>query len=453
MALSNRSMAVMLGGGAASSMVQMAPLRPAGRVQRRPKHTFRLRQRPWVIQPFMIAPVLPGETMRNLLLQARAVTDPIKDKLGGWWHEYYFFYVKHRDLAARDDLVAMHVEGASISSLNSAAAVPTYHMGGTPNFAKLCLIEVTEWYFRDHEEPWNATGSTLTVDGEVMPLAKASDRLWWDSLKLAGTVPGDFDSNLPGAYPQVLPDHLAQFQDAYDQWVWMRDNKLVDATFEDYLRTHGIKANAAVREDEHKPELIRYVRDWSYPSNTINPADGAAASAVSWAVAERADKDRFFKEPGFIFGVTVTRPKVYYKGQLGHVAATWDSALEWLPALTREDPYMSLTEEARTAGPIAGIPNSADTHYWWDQRDLLLYGDQFTNYDWAGANQPGDANGVALPRSDGAGSLVKEYVAGADINGLFAAYAEPGSTPNGMNHVRVDGVVSMSISSHQRDHT
>ena len=55
-----------------------------GRVMRRPVHTFQLRQRPFAITPFMIAPVLPGETMKNLLLQSRAVTDPIKNPLVGW---------------------------------------------------------------------------------------------------------------------------------------------------------------------------------------------------------------------------------------------------------------------------------------------------------------------------------------------------------------------------------
>ena len=101
---------------------------------------------------------------------------------------------------------------------------------------------------------------------------------------------------------------MAAFQNAYDQYQYMRENAVTEATFEDYLRTFGIRAEAGQKEDEHKPELIRYVRDWAYPSNTINPTDGSAASALSWAVAERADKARFIREPGFLFGVTVTRP-------------------------------------------------------------------------------------------------------------------------------------------------
>ena len=69
-----------------------------GRVLRRPQHPFQIRTRPWLLQPFFIAPVLPGETMENCLIQFRSVTDPIKSPLVGWWAEYYLFYVRHRDL-------------------------------------------------------------------------------------------------------------------------------------------------------------------------------------------------------------------------------------------------------------------------------------------------------------------------------------------------------------------
>ena len=49
-------------------MVTFAPLKAAGRVLRSPRHTFQLRQRPFEITPFLLAPVLPGETMKNLLI-------------------------------------------------------------------------------------------------------------------------------------------------------------------------------------------------------------------------------------------------------------------------------------------------------------------------------------------------------------------------------------------------
>ena len=49
-------------------VVQTQSARRTGRVTRSPRHTFQLRHRPFLLQPFMLAPVIPGETMKSLLL-------------------------------------------------------------------------------------------------------------------------------------------------------------------------------------------------------------------------------------------------------------------------------------------------------------------------------------------------------------------------------------------------
>jgi hypothetical protein len=66
-------------------VAQSVPTGKTGRRARRPEHRFELASTPWAITPFLIAPVLPGDTMTNLLLQARVVSDPIKNPLIGWW--------------------------------------------------------------------------------------------------------------------------------------------------------------------------------------------------------------------------------------------------------------------------------------------------------------------------------------------------------------------------------
>ena len=65
------------------------------RKMRRPRHDFNVRHMPFCITPFAIAPVLPGETLKDGNLQSRAVVDPIKNPLIGWWLEHYVFYVPH----------------------------------------------------------------------------------------------------------------------------------------------------------------------------------------------------------------------------------------------------------------------------------------------------------------------------------------------------------------------
>lgn len=398
-----------------------------GRKLRRPSHPFQLRYRPWQIQPFLVAPVWPGETMTNLLLQARCVTDPIKNPLIGWWNEYYFFYVKLRDLNIREQLTDMIVTNANVSALNEGANAAYYHQGGI-NYGKHCLERIVETVFRDEDEAWNA----FVIDN--IPVAKVSSQSWLDSAIVDSAV-ADGDEEFPGGDPDgvIAPGLNPQFSDHYAHWEAMRSMQLTTVDFEDWLKTFGV---SVPREDAepHEPELVRYVRHWQYPSNTVNPADGTVASAVSWSVAERADKDRFFKEPGFIFGVTVSRPKIYLGKQKGQLASYLNDAFSWLPAVLQDEPYTSLKKFAAAAGPLAG--NTGTNDYWVDIRDLAMYGDQFVNFSLAET----DAGMVALPTN----TLQKKYPSAADADAMF-------KTPGTLNKIRVDGRVDLNIKSRLED--
>lgn len=392
-----------------------------GRKIRSPKHQWSLRTRPWQIQPFMIAPVQPGETMSNLLHQSRVVTDPIKSPLVGWWVEYYYYYIKHRDLDPADKLVEMHLNAnEDMTTVRSAAAsVPYYTYAGGMDYVRLCLKRVVEEDFRAEGEAWDA----FAIDG--VPLAHINNNSWMDSLKLASTT-AVRDDEMPGEV-STLPFGVDPAWSAYyAQWEHMVATKLTDATFEDYLRQWGIKT-PEVQEEENAPELIRYFRDWSYPSNTINPADGAPSSAVSWTVAERADKDRFFKEPGFVFGVQVVRPKVFLSAQKGGAVGALDNAYAWLPPAVMDQGYTSLKNFANNAGPLSGVPGEG---YWFDLRDLYLYGDQFVNYDLVA---DGTGSHVVLPTA----TLQTRYASAAHADALFRVPAT--------NKIRADGVTSLGI--------
>ena len=136
--------------------IQTVAVPRSQRVARRPSHTFQLRTRPWEIVPIMIAPVLPGETMKNLLLQSRVVTDPIKNPLIGWWCEYYFFYVKHRDLHERADFEAM-VTNPNWSipvGVQGSNSTSYYQRAGGVAWLWLCTQRVVEEYFRYEGEAW-----------------------------------------------------------------------------------------------------------------------------------------------------------------------------------------------------------------------------------------------------------------------------------------------------------
>jgi len=398
-----------------------------GRKLRSPQHSFSLTSRPWRIDPFMIAPVLPGETMKNLLLQARVLSAPLKSKLVGWWVEYYIFYVKHRDLTSQASILTnMHLDPATdVSTLRGAgASLGRYHSAGAMDYVQHCLQRITEEYFREEEDgAWNAAGNML----DNLPLACVGKNTGLESLRDDAAVAVTQDEELPGERTEIpYGVDTAQWSTYYAQWENMRALKQTTKTFEDWLAGWGIKT-PEVQERENKPELIRYVREWQYPTNTVEPTTGVATTALSASISERADKDRFFKEPGFLFGVQICRPKVYFSKQTGNLAEWLDDAYGWLPPALADQTWTSLKKFAFNAGPLAGAMASGS--YWVDMRDLFVFGDQFVNYDIANA---GDGSHVVLPDAN----AKIRMPSGAMADALFS-----GATKT----IRTDGVCSLSI--------
>lgn len=387
------------------------------RRMRRPTHTFQLRTRPWQIQPFLLHPVLPGETMKSLVMQASVVSDPVKNKLIGWWNEYHFFYVKHRDLASRDELVSMHLKGTALATGRAAANVAdTYTAKGGIDWMTLCLRRVVEEYFRDEDQVWDG----FKIGN--MPIAQVKQNSFLDSLI------SDTATDTPNELQDPSSDNsiLSAYQEHYDK---MRQMRMTDMSFDDWLKAHGVNGvQSPEPEDFYKPELLRSVREYTAPTNTVDPTTGIPTTALVWRHMIQAGKDRFFKEPGFIIGVTVARPKVYLGNQVGQAAAFLDEARLWLPALLRDEPYTSLKEFATSTGANGPLGTTPAAGYWVDLRDLFIYGDQFSNYALTGAD-----NAVALPAAD----LNRLYPTAAMADGLFTAAAN--------NLIRQDGVVRLHI--------
>lgn len=399
-----------------------------GRVMRRPQHSFLLRTMPFVIQPFLLAPVLPGETLKNLLLQARTVSDPIKNPIIGWWNEFYFFYVKHRDLTERAELEKMVLDPTwSWTAIDTvASSFANYFAGNGIDWTQKCLERVVEEYFRNEGETWNQAGMTLGG----LPLASIVGNGWMDSLIPRANLAPAEDLIVNPAASDLLAGEIDRSMRQYEL---LKMNGLVEQSYEDYLRTYGI--SVAQEEDPYRPELIRYLRDWTYPTNTVDPTNGTPRSAVSWSAAERADKDRFFREPGFLFGVQVTRPKTYYRNQGGSAAWYLRNVMSWLPAVMHEDPYTSLQEIDFSATNPLSLPAA---NYVVDVRDLFIHGDQFINFDRAAT----DANLIPGPSSTTAHRYVNTQAA---IDELFVTV--------GTNKIKTDGVVSLSILGRQTDTT
>lgn len=425
-------------------MISAQEIKRMQRTIRRPQHRFQVRYRPFTIQPFCIAPVLPGDTLKHGMLQARTVTDPIKNPLIGWWNETWFFYVKLRDLYERDKVVAMLLNPEEdMSSLDSATNLDNYHENTTEtaiDWVKLCMQRIVDEYFRYEGETSTTSGTTITsVAGNTVPICQLGNNDVTDSFinNADFITPADEDlaSAVAGNGDGTTAVKISEIQDAMLRWQIMRDSGLTQQTAEEYFASYyGEKGEAP---EEHKPELLRYVRDWTYPTNTIDPSNGTPRSACSWVTQATMEKARFFKEPGFIVGVTTTRPKVYLKGLSSNAVMLMKSAKAWLPPSLMDDPYASMVKV--TAGD-APITNNTDA-YWVDIKDILIHGDQFINF----ALTATDANIFNNPTAGGT-AVGRRYPASADIDALFVS-ASPA------NQVRSDGIATFSIAGRQSTDT
>lgn len=397
------------------------------RKARRPTHRHYVEYRPYQLQPILIAPVLPGETLKSLNLQARIISDPLAVGAGNimpWWSEQWFFYVKLRDLDIRDQVENMMLKGvAPTPSVAGASAAGTQFVTGI-NWVELALKRIHEEFFLNEGEVASATNH---LDGLPLQAAVKHGDNWADSLQVDGAIPASNDWQNPHD-PLADPDNAAM----YEQYQRMRAMRLIDMDFEDWLGTFGVRLPG--QTERNRPELLRGLSEWSYPANTVDPTTGNATGVASFSVQETASKDRFFNEPGFVIGITSIRPKIYMGNQRQPVAYAMDNPLAWMSALMREEPHTSLREFTTTNGPL----KNQTAGYWVDLRDLFLYGDQFVTGAAPGPYAP------ALPTAAGE----KRWATSAMIDAFFAAPAK--------NKVRQDGVVSLNILGHpttSTDHT
>lgn len=341
-----------------------------GRKIRSPRHSFAASQQPYEIRPFFIAPVLPGETMKHLSVQATMKSGLLYEHLTGWWAEHFFFYVKHRDLAQRDLLTNLHVANITDPSLITPPDPIWGHAGGI-NWMKLCTIRCVEEFFRNEGETWD---NVLSPDG--LPLASINQDDWLDSAVREGAHDSADQDELPSDAKELAmlesTSVVPGFESHYDHWLTMRRNNLVQVDFEDYLRANGIRVQEEDR-NPHRPELLRYIRAFTTPKRAISPL-GEEASRLEWDFKESADKDRLFKEPGFVIGLSVVRPKVYPQVN-GTASGLMSDAFTWLPATLQDNPETSLRiiPAGLALQFFPGYQGAEDIIV--DMRDLFLYGE------------------------------------------------------------------------------
>lgn len=407
---------------------------PTERVGRYPKHTFQTRELPFTAQPFFVAPVLPGETMNSLFFEARVVSDPVLSSFIGWKKEYHFFYCRMSDLGV-DGFKEMFIDPTNTDlagTYGAGANVPwTYTAKGGVDWTERCVDRIVETWFRDEGQ---TVSSHQTAAG--VPIVQLRESTFLDS----ATDDADFATGaaISGA---TNADDLDRLMDAFEQ---LRALGIADMTYEDFLRSYGI---AIPNKDEGKPEKLGSFSEFSYPANTIDPTNGTPRSALSWVFKNGIRKPYFFKEPGFLVGLSITRPKVYFAGLAGQAAGFMTRAWDWMPNYLEKMPETALKAFVADAGPL-GDRTSATNPFWLDMRDILLHGDQFQNVlafnpvpATVGANHM-----LALPPNDLSDGSWK-YPTEAMCKSFFV---DAGGTAF---YVKQDGYVSLSVKGKQVDYT
>lgn len=363
--------------------------------------------------------------MNYAMLQARVISQPLKSKNVGWWTEFHFFYVKFTDFEARDNLKAMVLTNGALTSMKSGSAdLEYFHAPGGVQWAELATKRVVEEYFRDQGEAANAY-----MIGNYYA-AQIGHKSWLDSLV--------DDTAAPPAANDLQDDPdltiLSSYQDQYDR---MRQMRMTDLNYEDWLREQGVGGvTTAENESLYRPEWLRTIKKWSMPTNIVEPSTGVPTSAFVESVVDAVRKPRFFKEPGFILGLSVTKPKVYLTGVVGSAAGFMDEARLWFPQSYADEGYTSIREFPDPTGSSQPGPlQSATNGYWADMRDLLIYGEQWRNFDIATAD---NANGVPLPTA----ALVHRYADATAADDMFSGGANN-------RYIDVEGVCTLNIKSAQ----
>lgn len=413
------------------------------RTLRRPQCPFNVKTRPFQIQPICFHPVLPGETLKSIMLQAQVWSDPLATALKntGFWCEYNVFYVAHHHLPGFEvgtdglgrDMVQMFTENESIAAHQDADGNTwSYCPPGGVDFLQSALQRVVDEYFREDGEAY----SEATLDGVPLCHIYGPGRNdAFEELTLAADYADrrvKLDADNDGTIYVGDEETRARME-----WAATFEAGLTDMDYDDWMKAYGGGVQQAWSNPDyvghHKPEDVGYLREYTYPTNTVEPSTGVPSVAVGWRVARRLNKAVRFPHPGWIMVTNTVRPKVYLENQEGLLAAMMQTRDAWLVPQRHHEVTASHLLIDDLVGPFAATMAS---DYWVDIRSLLRNGEQFVNYT------PTGPMFMELPLATGK----RRYAAETEIDELFANSAAA-------KNFRQDGMISLQILGRQVDRT
>lgn len=398
------------------------------RKRREPQFPLAGTMKPYGLYPLFASPVLPGETLSSAELKYRVISMPIRHPLVGAWLETWLVYVSLTDID--NGLAEMFIkEDVATTGFTAPAERPRFFTpSGKIDYLKLATDRVISAYFRDEGE----TGDRRI---DTVPLLRRANWDWAQNLMFR---PDELD---PSLLPSALPE-----DGTYTPLEIMRMAGMSEITYERYLTQYGVSKKQAMKE-AREPEILRYTRSWTLPTNTIDPGTGRPSSAWAWSETLKAEKAKRFDEPGFLIWFGAIKPKLYDKSFSGSLISSLWGFADWFPVYNLDDPAGGIKE--LEAGFVT---NSSGETLLYDHRDLLSHGEAFVN-NWDGPYRlPQMAARNITSESLSVQDVRHHYPTEADINALFSESDQETPDPKRQT-VYYEGIGSLQITGHVVDTT
>lgn len=404
------------------------------RKTRKPNFPIAGTLKPFGVYPLWATPVLPGETLKMTETKYRALSMPIKHPLGGAWLETWLVYVSLTDIDAA--MAEMFISNdMSPAAFTAASDRPRFFTkAGQIDYIKLATDRFITAYFRDENEPEPAR-----IDG--VPMAARQNWDWAQNLQFK-------PANLVEA---LLPSELPE-SDTLTPLEIMRMTGMSELTYEKYLTQYGVSQKAANAEVK-LPEILRYTRDWTTPTNNVEATTGRPSSAWTWGATVKAEKPKRFDEPGFVIQFACVRPKMFDSSLAASMVGELWGFGDWFPVYNLTDPAAGL----KVIDPDNVVFGTADgamlteEPLLYDHRDLLSHGEQFVN-DWSGPYALPEISSRSLKDTSEYPALRGRYPSVADVNGLFTDSDEAVPSDPRMR-IYYEGIASVEIVGHVVDTT
>ncbi len=413
-------------------MVQVQVIQPGEtrkRFHRRPNFPIAGGLKPFGLYPIMCHPVLPGETLKSATSKWTVISQPLKNPFVGAWLESWWFYVKLTDLDR--DLGQMFIsDDYSTSGWTAAAARERYFTySGAIDWIRKCTERCHDAYFISEGE---ATEGMTSPEVSIRKI-KLNNRSWYQNLMFE---PAEVALDTTGER-----DH----KDQMTAWEMLNQMQMTELSYESYLEQYGVRS---MRLGIGEPEILRFTRSWTKPTNVIDATDGKPTSAWVWNDEMKLEKDKRFDEPGFIIQLAAVRPKMYQGAQLNSMVGEMWGFSDWYPAYNLTDPTAGIKRIGSDNLIWETTWNAAEgeVQLLYDVRDLLSHGEQFINdhspnYPWPKAN---GWSGIAAASP---ANVRGEYCDNAAIDDLFVGAAD------NQERCYYEGITSLTIAGHVQDTT